>query len=493
MQLDRSDEVNVGTWLRDRAAAHPERPAVVRDAGKVELGYGALNDLANRAAAGLRERGVTAGDRVALALESEPFYLALYFASAKIGSILLPLNTRLTERELGAQIRDAEPRLVIRSPGIPVPGRAGARVIDAGDFRGSLPDRAPEPEPAPGGEAPQVLMYTSGTTGTPRGALLPHRKTLYNTLNAEVYFGLREDDVVVVPVPLFHSFGLKILSVPALFAGARVVLVDRFDAVALQECVARRRATVLGAVPVMYRRMAEAGIRADLLRSLRYAFGAGAPLDVATIRAFHDAGVPLRQGYGQTETSILCCLSAEDALRRAGSVGRPVRHGELRIVDPDGKPVPPGATGEVVVRGPIVMLGYWRRPAETAAARFGDWHRTGDLGVMDAQGYVTLVGRLKEMYISGGENVYPAEVERVLEEHPNVAEAAVVGVPDPEWGETGRAFVVPRREPFDADELLAWLRGRIAGYKRPRRVERVDALPRTPSGKIQKHLLGDRG
>jgi fatty-acyl-CoA synthase len=334
-------------------------------------------------------------------------------------------------------------------------------------------------------------MYTSGTTGTPKGAVLPHRKTLYNTLNAELYFGLREADVVVAPVPLFHSFGLKILSVPALFCGATVVLVDRFDPRGLQDVARRRGATVLGAVPVMWQRMLRAGVERDAFASLRLAFSAGAALDVETIRAWCALGIPLVQGYGQTETSILCCLDREHAEAKAGSVGRPVRHGEVRVVDADDKPVAPGVTGEVVVRGPILMLEYWRRPEDTAASRPRGWHRTGDLAVVDDEGYVTLVGRSKELYISGGENVYPAEVERVLEEHPDVAEAAVVGVPDPEWGEHGRAFVVPLRRPLDTDALLAWARERLARYKLPKEVIVVDELPRTASGKIQKHRLRD--
>ncbi len=195
------------------------------------------------------------------------------------------------------------------------------------------------------------------------------------------------------------------------------------------------------------------------------------------------------QGYGQTETSILCCLDAAHALSKAGSVGRPVRYGEVRVADPEGRTLPPGTPGEVVVRGPILLLGYWRRPEETAASRPDGWDRTGDLALADDEGFVTLVGRSKDLYISGSENVYPAEVERVLESHPAVAEAAVIGVRDPDWGESGRAFVVPASGPLDVAALLAFARERLARYKLPREVVLVDELPRTASGKIQKHLL----
>lgn len=488
--MDRSAGANVGSWLRDRAHEQPERPALRFDPSERSLSYGELNALANRCAQRLIERGVGRGERVALALESGPLVLALYFAAAKIGAILLPLNTRLTAPELEVQIRDADPRLLIGAASVALPELPTVPIVRDGAWDDELPPDPGEPPLAPGGESPQVLLYTSGTTGTPKGALLPHRKTVCNTLNAESYFGLGPQDVVVVPVPLFHSYGLLILSVPALFAGATVALPGRFDPVGLQECVRRHAGTILGAVPVMYRRMVRAGLRPDALASLRFAFTAGAPIDVATVRELDAAGVALRQGYGQTETSILCCLDTEHALEKAGSVGRPVGHCELMVADAAGKSVPPGEAGEILVRGGVVMLGYWRKPHETEAGRLRGWHRTGDLAVMDDEGFLTLVGRRKEMYISGGENVYPAEVERVLLQHPDVAEVAVIGVPDPEWGETGRAFVVPNRRPFDTEELLGFCRDRLAGFKRPRQVELVDELPHTPSGKVQKHLLG---
>lgn len=486
---DRAPDVNIGEWLARRASERTEHVAVAVDATEERVTYGALNALANRVARALADWGVEPGDRVALALSSEPLALAIYFALAKLGAISVPLNTRLAPPELAYQLGDCEPRVAIRAATLELPARAGMRLASTDELRAALPDETGELELAPGGERPQTIMYTSGSTGLPKGAVLPHRKTLYNTLNAQDYLGLSGADVVVVPVPLFHSFGLKILSVPALFAGATVVLVDRFDPRGLQRCIARHGATLLGAVPVMFRRMLESGLRPELLRSLRFALAAGAPLDAETVQGFLAAGVRLTQAYGQTETSILCCLPPEDALRRAGSVGRAVGHCELRIADEDGKALPPGVGGEILVRGGIVMLGYWGRLEASGAVQPGAWHRTGDLGAMDADGFVTLAGRRNELYISGGENVYPAEVERVLEQHPNVSEVAVVGVPDARWGETGRAFVVPIREPLDADELRAWARERLAAYKVPSEVVIIAELPRTASGKVRKHAL----
>ncbi len=476
VEIDRSPELNVGSWLRDQSQRLPDHDAIIVDPTGESISYAALNLLANRAADALGSRGVDAGDRVALALPSEPLYLALYFACAKLGAIMVPLNTRLTRHELSLQIADAGAELVLDSGNVQA-------------FFDSLCDTAEEPVLRSGGEDPQVLMYTSGTEGRPKGALLPHRKTLYNTLNAETYLDLKPDDVIVVAVPLFHSYGLKILSVPGIFAGATLILVDAFDPIGLQETVARYRATILGAVPVMYRRMLMAGMDRDKLASLRFGLSAGAPLDLATIQAFHDAGVPLKQAYGQTETSILCCLDTEDVIRKAGTVGRPVHHAKLRIASEDSSAAAVGISGEVQVQGPIRMLGYWRQPEATLAASDGTWHRTGDLGVLDEEGFLTLVGRLKDLYISGGENVYPAEVENVLESHPNVAEAAVIGVPDHEWGERGHAFIVSVDGSFDIDPLRAFAATRLAKYKLPKGWTEVAELPRTASGKIQKHLL----
>jgi fatty-acyl-CoA synthase len=237
---------------------------------------------------------------------------------------------------------------------------------------------------------------------------------------------------------------------------------------------------------------------ASLPESLRFAFTAGAAASSTLIRAFHDHGLLMKQGYGQTETSILTCLDADRALTKAGSVGRPVQHAELRLIDPETiegefetwRDVAPGAVGEIVVRGPITMLGYWRRPEATAETLRGEWLRTGDLATRDDDFDITLVGRAREMYISGGENVYPAEVEATLALHPHVAEVAVVAIPDPEWGEIGCAHVVPvESETIEPAALAEWLTTRLARYKQPREIVIESALPRTASGKVQKHLL----
>jgi fatty-acyl-CoA synthase len=330
--------------------------------------------------------------------------------------------------------------------------------------------------------------------------VLPHRKTLFNSLNAQLFFDLTRRDRVLVAVPLFHSFGLKILSIPALYAGASVVLQGSFDASDTWRTVARERITLLGGVPTMFRALGEAYDRdRPDTSSLRFLFTAGAAIPVEQIHAFERRGLVLKQGFGQTETSILCCLDAQDAVRKAGSVGRPVLHAELRIVRRETLPHTPetwtdcavGETGEIVVRGPIAMLGYWERPEATAETiRPGGWLVTGDLGAFDAEGFVTLTGRSKDLFVSGGENVYPRQVEATYEAHPDIVEIAVTGVPDERWGEVGRAHVALRDgATLDEPSLVAWGRERLAAFKVPRSFVQVRELPRTASGKVQKFKL----
>ncbi|MFP6639947.1 MAG: AMP-binding protein, partial [Myxococcota bacterium] len=349
------------------------------------------------------------------------------------------------------------------------------------------------------------LMYTSGTTGAPKGALLPHRKSLYNSLNAAEYFANSKDDRVLVVAPLFHSLGLQILAVPMVHAGGALLLHRQFDPERVWEAVERERITYLGGVPSMYQRLEDVLAESSPGRwqhpDLRFAFTAGSAASVELIRSFEARGIQLQQGYGQTETSILTCLSAAEALDRAGSVGRPVSHGEVRVVER--KPYPrdpqrwrdtnPGEVGEIVVRGAITMLGYWEQPEASAQVLIQDWLCTGDLATRDSDGYLTLVGRKGDMFISGGENVYPAEVEAVYREHPAIREIAILGVPHLEWGEVGRAhLVLEPGEELDEAALHSWARERLAPFKLPRDYVLEEELPRTASGKIRKQLLTGR-
>lgn len=507
--------VNVGGWSAMHAASDGGRLAVVD--GERRLDRTDFDDRVAASAGWLLARGVEPGDRVALLLGNRSATLELCLASARIGAIVVPINLRLSSREIAFQLDDCTPAVLVcesdllatadracelashRPPtretvgGAPCAWEAG--LADASRCHVLHPV-----EPAD----PFMIMYTSGTTGQPKGALLPHRKALYNALNAELAFSLTASDRVLVAAPLFHSLGLQILALPALHAGAAIVLHDRFDAARVWADVAAERISYLGGVPAMHERLHAELLRSERARAaaaqLRFIFSAGSAISVELIRAFHALGVLVKQGYGQTETSTLTCLDDADALRKAGSVGRPVRHGEIRVVALEDLDQPPerwrdaadDERGEIVVRGPITMLGYWERPEETSRTLIEGWLRTGDLATRDPEGFITLVGRARDMYISGGENVYPAEVESVFREHPSIEEIAVLGVPDERWGEVGRAHVVLRAgAELDSEALTRWAKERLAGFKIPRSFVPHDELPRTASGKVQKHRLRD--
>jgi fatty-acyl-CoA synthase len=499
----------VGSWTTRRAACAGSDLAVT-DADR-RLDYAAFHERTLRCAAVLKRMGIGPGERVALLLGNRSAYLEVVLAAARLGAIAVPINARFTAREVGWTLDDCAPRVLLHEAELAEVADAACRGRGSACSRLACPDayeqrlEAAQPdahvEPVTP-DHPMILMYTSGTTGIPKGALLPHRKTLFNSLNAQLFFDLRRDDRVLVVLPLFHSFGLSILSLPTLYAGATLHLEPRFDPARTWAAVAEHRITFLGGVPT------QLGAMLELLErepdrydtsSLRFLFGAGAPVPVEHIRAFERHGLVLKQGFGQTETSILCCLDARDAVRKAGSVGRPVFHAEVRVatldsveLEPDRwRDTAPGETGEIVVRGPITMLGYWQRPDETASTLRGEWLRTRDLATRDEEGFLTLVGRSREMYISGGENVYPAEIEAVYQEHPDVREIAVVGVPDPRWGEAGRAYVVLNSDTaLDAEALRSWGAERLAGFKLPREFVAVQTLPRTATSKVQKHRLG---
>lgn len=522
---------NAASWIAKWAAVDGERLAVADDHRR--LSYADLDHRIARLAGWLDTQGVAAGDRVAILVGNRSPMLETVFAAARLRAIALPVNTRLSPREIQFLLDDARPtalvheehfrelaehacglareaprvRLEVTDETGPAPGCT--------DYEAALAGHPPLADVAPASpEDPMILMYTSGTTGHPKGALLPHRKALYNSRNAEIYFRIQPNDRVLVVSPLFHSLGLQILSLPVLYCGAALVVQAHFDPERLLDAVVREKITYLGAVPTVYQRVLDTLEAAPEgtwdLRSLRFLFTAGAAAPADLVRAYKRRGLLLVQGYGQTESSTLTCLAAEDAERKAGSVGLPVHHAKLRIVsldtidepvddwrdvesghtDPSGENVP-GEKGEIVVRGPIVMLGYWERPEATAETLRDGWLRTGDLAIRDEEGFITLVGRSREMFISGGENVYPAEVEATYSEHPAIREIAVVGMPDPRWGETGRAHVV--LEPgatATAEELAAWGKERLARFKIPSGFVFEKNLPKTASGKVQKHRLG---
>jgi fatty-acyl-CoA synthase len=501
-------EGDVGSWLAFRARLDPWREAILDVATGRRLTYRVLAARAAAAARWLAASRIGLGDRVALLAKNRVEHVDLLFACAQSGSTLVPLNWRLARDELAYILSHSEPRLVLVEPGLagllPAAWAAGAIVLTGdppwlADAGGGEAPVAPAPAPAPAAvrdpDRPLLLLYTSGTTGRPKGAMITARQVHWNAVNTAVSWELSSADSTITHTPFFHTGGWNVLTLPLLHLGGRVALSPAFDPREALALVAREKLTLLFAVPTMFQLMRESDLFPDVdLRSLRFAISGGAPCPPELARAFVERGVRFKQGYGLTEVGPNCfVISVADAAARPESVGFPVANERIRVVSPEGRDVRPGEVGELLIAGPHVFGGYWRDPEATALALRDGWFSTGDLVLQDADGHVSIVGRKKEMFISGGENVYPTEVERVLATHPAVACAAVVGFPDPKWGEVGRAFVVLKGEPrTSTDELREHCGRHLARYKVPKRFDVVDSLPLTPSSKVARQALRER-
>jgi fatty-acyl-CoA synthase len=496
--------IGVGEWVARREDLSPNAIGLVDVASGARLSYRALNTRARALATLLAERhGVRQGDRVAALAANSPEYLDAFFACALLGAILTPLNWRLTVPELSVIFRDCEPKLLLHDATYAGLARSAAEacggppLLDTAGFPGgdaALAVRA-VPFTTRDGEEIALILYTSGTTGVPKGAMLSHRMLTWNAINTQVSWGLRERDSAPIFAPFFHAGGLNVLTTPLYHLGGTVVLPRDGSPASVLSAIQQERCTLLFAVPTVFQMMLESPEFADAdLSSVRFCISGGSPCPMPIIDGYSARGLEFRQGYGLTEVGVNCfSLAPEDARRKAGSVGRPVFHSRARIVDGDDRDVADGEVGELVLAGPHVCSGYWRRPEATAEAARGGWWHTGDLVRCDDEGYYYVAGRKKDMYISGGENVYPAEVEGVLATHPGVSEVAVLGVPDAKWGEVGLAVVVARQPgALSAADILAYCDGRLARYKIPKAVVFADVLPRNAMGKVVKAELYDR-
>ena len=436
---------------------------------------------------------------------NHPEILALLFACARLRAILLPLNWRLTAAEHARVIADAKPRLVLVTAdflglaqalrgGLPTARWLALASAPAGwsDWTSVAPGSAAKPALAPAHEAPVLLCYTSGSTGVAKGVVLTQGALFFNVVNSVHMHDLTSADRVLTTLPMFHVGGLNIQTVPALHAGATVILHAKFDPDAALDAIERERVTLAVLVPAQLTAMMKLArwTTADL-SSLRVLTTGSTIVSQAFVQRVHERGVPLIQVYGTTETCpIAAYLRIEDARRKAGAAGLPALYCALRIVDENDDDVPAGADGEILVRGPNVMQGYWNAPAATATVLRGGWYHSGDIGHVDVEGYLHVVARKYDLIISGGENIYPAEIENVLLEHPAIVEACVVGCPDERWGEAVVAAVVLKPGVrLSATDVMAMLDGRIARYKQPRAVRFVDSLPRTALGKVQREQL----
>jgi fatty-acyl-CoA synthase len=463
--------------------------------GEEQITYAELARRIHAAAAMLEEGGFGHGDCIAYLGHNHPGQIVLALACAGLGCLFLPLNWRLAPPELRHILDDSGAAALFALPETVMLARRaapkGCPVLDAAE---AWPETA---GPAGMGitvltemEDPMLLAYTSGTTGQPKGVALDHRAVMINAINSQHMHALAEADRVLTALPMFHLGGLNIQTLPALLLGAEVVLLPRFEPEAFFEACARRRPTLSLLVPAVMQALIEhpRWTTADL-SSLR-AIGAGSSdVPLPLIEAFHARGIPVQQVYGATETGPIAIYQTRaEALAHPGSIGYQALHGTARIVDAEGEPLPPGEVGEIEVQGAHVARGYWNAPEETEESWREGWFATGDLGWRDAEGRFWFADRRKHLIISGGENIYPAEVERVLRTAPGVVECAVCGRPDPRWGEVPVAVVVPGPG-FDAARMLAHCEDRLARFKRPRAVVTVEALPRTALGKIQLEAL----
>jgi long-chain acyl-CoA synthetase len=504
---------NLAVILRETASASPGRPAAVFTGG--QMTYAELDALSDRLAAGLEAAGVRPGDPVALQLPNIPQFLVAYFGILKAGGVVVPLNVMLKAPEVAFQLGDSRAKILITWEGVLGDAAKGAEaagvseiyaVGHAGAGAGAVAfERLLAVAPQEHRLAPRqmtdtaVIVYTSGTTGRPKGAELTHMQLYMNADIPGRLFGVRPDDIVVTVLPLFHVFGLSsILNVCVRF-GCTMSLVPRFDAATVLEAIQHDRATIFEGVPTMFiALLSHPGLDSYDVSSLRVAISGGASIPAPVLDAFEKHfGVLVLEGYGMTETASTTTFNISATERRAYSVGKPIWGTDTQVWDAGAQALPPGPdnVGEVVTRGLHVMKGYLNAPAATADVFTGGWLHTGDLGYFDEDGFLFIVGRKKELIIRGGYNVYPREIEDVLHAHPAVAEAAVVGVPDERLGEEVMAVVTLRPGAWlSAPELIAYCKERMAAYKYPRRIEFRDELPKNTLGKVLKdELTGGEG
>lgn len=481
-----------------RAALTPDRVAFEDALSGRTLTYAALDDRASRAAAVLSALGVGREDRVAILCRNRIEFFEIMFACGKLGAILVPLNWRAPAVELSPLLEDCTPKALVfgveDAACATALKRDGLALIGLDEtYENSLQNVAPlRTERRWPGDAIWSLSYTSGTTGTPKGVIQTYQMAAVNAFHVTQAFGVRASDTTLNFLPLFHTAGLQLVTLPTLIAGGTVIVMPSFDEARALELMPRL--DVFFGVPAVYQQLAlhPAFESAELSHVRAWGCG-GAPLSDVLVERFAARGVRVCNGYGMTETGPTAFVAApEDALTKVGSVGKPQMLLDVRIVDANGEDVAEGESGEIWMRGAGLTPGYWKRPEETAKAFTADrWLKSGDIGRRDADGCYYVAGRIKEMYISGGENVYPAEVENALARHPAVLEAAVLGVADEKWGEVGHAYVLlrPDAAPISANEVIQFCRANLAGYKIPRHVTFVDEFPRTAAGKIRKHML----
>jgi len=491
---------NLARIVTDSAARQPDHPAL--KLGETLLTYRELDDLSARCARLLRSMGVQRGDRVGVMLPNVPQFPVAYYGVLRAGGIVVPMNILLKGRETTFYLSNSEAKAVFAWHEFVDSARIGAEAARAevipvipGEFEQRLQQHEPLTEIADvADDDTAVILYTSGTTGTPKGAELTHSNLYVQAaILADEVFHLTPDDVVVGVLPLFHAFGQSDAMNAPIYAGAKVTMLPRFDPALALATMKGDKATAFMGVPTMYTAMLHAPEHSEYsLADLRVCVSGGASLPVEVLRGFEqDFGCVILEGYGLSETSPTASFNHMDRERKPGSIGTAIKGVEMKVADKEGNPLPPGEIGEIWIRGHNVMKGYWRRPDATEEVMTPDgWFKSGDMARVDEDGYYYIVDRKKDLIIRGGYNVYPREIEEVLYEHPAVRDAAVIGVPHPEYGEEVAAAValVPGAS-ITPQELRDYVKGQVAGYKYPRHVWILDELPKGATGKILKREI----
>lgn len=482
--------LNTFDWFNKWADYHPNKTAVKDPVSGRSLTYKEIDTAANALAQHLRERYQMAmGDRVAIIAENHLAQVILFAVAQKTGIILVPINFRLAPKEMEALLTDSQCQLAYTDGCVDLKDlTTKTEFVDLASVYNFTEKEAPLAfEPQLTEDAPVFILYTSGTTGLPKGILYTHKMLFWNSINTTQSLLINNDTITLNCMPLFHTGGWNVLLTPVLHRGGTVIMFKKFDALAVLNCIVEERLDLFMAVPTMLKMMAELPefTRADI-SCLHYIVVGGESMPLNLIETFHRKNVPIRQGYGLTEAGPnLTSLHQDDAHRKQGSIGKPNFYVDVKILGEDGNEAPTHTPGEILIGGPMVMPGYWMNPETTQAAKMGQWLRTGDIGRMDSEGFIYIMDRKKNMYISGGENVYPAEVERALLQHPNIREAVVIAVPHKKWGECGVAFLVAEPEP-DKEELKSFCKTHLAKFKIPSEFYFLESIPKNETGKLDR-------
>ena len=490
--------MNLADLLKDAAERDPDHIAIKLD--DAELSYRALDGASAHIAGLLRDHGFEPGDRVGIMLPNVPYFPVVYYGVLRAGGVVVPMNVLLKKREVAFYLKDSGAKLLFAWHGFAQDAQAGAEqagaeclLVEPGEFEKSVGDADPLTDWAEtADEDTAVILYTSGTTGQPKGAELTHANLTRNAQASQSLFSLGSEGVVLGALPLFHSFGQTCGMNATVSGGGTLTLIPRFEPAKALEIIQRDEVNIFQGVPTMYGAMLHLDGRGEYdTSSLKLCASGGSAMPVELLRGFEEAfGCKVLEGYGLSESSPVASFNHPDRERKPGSIGTPIEGVEMKVVDEDGTEVAQGEVGEIVIRGHNVMKGYWNKADATAETIKDGWLHTGDMAHVDEDGYFFIVDRKKDMIIRGGYNIYPREIEEILYEHPAVREAAVLGVPHDEYGEeVGAAVALKDGEDVSESELRDYVKEQVAAYKYPRQIWFVDDLPKGPTGKILKREI----